>query len=213
YLCFLRVLSAASATSPTCSPSERTLWAASVTLSRSILPRSMFFSDFGSWTLLSRFSGLRFWSRLFRATPPAIPARTTAACTPGPAALHARPTALPPALASVPFGCARREADALPRLDAVLLAFELLRRVLDRAVLDRALPDDPLLFVDFFILELPRDELPLEDRVVCAIVSRLSWLSVPAAPFAPAVYLHYPLSWGFELQFGACLKTVGFLRV
>jgi hypothetical protein len=98
----------------------------------------------------------------------------------------------------VPFGCARREADALRRA-VVLLAFELLRRVLDRAVLDRELPDDPLLFVDLFAPELPRDELPLEDRFVCAIISRLSWLSVPAAPFAPAVYFHYPLSWGFEL--------------
>jgi hypothetical protein len=86
------------------------------------------------------------------------------------------------------------------RLDAVvLLAFELLRRVLDLALLDRALPDDPLLFVDLFVLEFPRDELLLEDRVVCAIVSRLSWLSVPAAPFAPAVRLLYPLCWGFEL--------------
>jgi hypothetical protein len=104
-------------------------------------------------------------------------------------------------LASVPFGCARREADAPRRLDAVvLLAFELLRRVLDRAVLDRAFPDDPLLFVDLFVLELPRDGLLLEDRVVCAILPRLSWLSVPAALFAPAVYLHYPLSWRFELQ-------------
>jgi hypothetical protein len=162
----------------------------------------MFFSDFGSWTLLSRFSGLRFWSRLFRATPPAIPARAAPPASSGPFAFDARPTALPPALASVPFDPARPEADALRRLDAVvLLAFELLRRVLDRAVLDRALPDDPLLFVDFFVLELPRDELPLEDRVVCAIVSRLSWLSVPAAPFAPAVHLHYPLSWVFELRF------------
>jgi hypothetical protein len=99
-------------------------------------------------------------------------------------------------LASVPFDCAPREADALRRLDVALFAFELLRWVLDRAVLDRALPDDPLLL---FVLELPRDELLLEDRVVCAIISRLSWLSVPAASFAPAVYLHYPLSCGFEL--------------
>jgi hypothetical protein len=88
----------------------------------------------------------------------------------------------------VPFDAARREADALRPLAAVvLLAFELLCRVLDRALLDRALPDDPLLFVDLFVLEFPRDELLPEDRVVCAIISRLSWLSVPAAPFAPAV--------------------------
>ena len=142
--------------------------------------RSMFLRDFGSCTLLSRFSGRRFWSRLFSATPPAIPAKAAPPASSGPFAFDARSAALPPAFASVPFGCARREADA-PRRAVVLLAFELLRRVLDRAVLDRALPDDPLLFVDLFVLEFPRDVLLLEGRVVCAIISRLSWLSVPAA--------------------------------
>jgi hypothetical protein len=116
-------------------------------------------------------------------------------------------------LASVPFGCARREADGLRRLDAVvLLAFELLR-VLDRAVLDRALREAAFLFVDRFVLELPRDEPVPEDCVVCAIVSRLSWLSVPAAPFAPAVRLHYPLCCYLNCGSSACLATVGFLRV
>jgi hypothetical protein len=32
------------------------------------------------------------------------------------------------------------------------------------------------LLVDLFVLELPLDELLLEDRVVCAILYRLSWL-------------------------------------
>jgi hypothetical protein len=55
----------------------------------------------------------------------------------------------------------------LPDALADRLAFELLRRV------ERAFRDDPFLLV-LFVLELPPDELLLEDRVVCAIVSRLS---------------------------------------
>jgi hypothetical protein len=77
----------------------------------------------------------------------------------------------------------RREADVVlrrDREDAELPLFERVRPELDRAFLDdRALldePEEPFLFVDLFVLELPLDELLLEDRVVCAICYRLSWL-------------------------------------
>lgn len=92
----------------------------------------------------------------------------------------------PPVLAIGPFGdfCpapaaddVRREADVVlrrDREDAELPLFERVRPELDRALLDE--PEEPFLLVDLFVLELPLDELLLEDRVVCAILYRLSWL-------------------------------------
>jgi hypothetical protein len=88
----------------------------------------------------------------------------------------------------------RREADVVLRRnreDVELPPFELLGLELDRALLDE--PEEPFLLVDLFVLELPLDELLLEDRVVCAIVVSPLLASVPAAPFAPAVHLAYPL--------------------
>jgi hypothetical protein len=67
-------LSAASATSPTCSPIDCTRRAAEVIALRSTLPRSTFFSDFGSETVRNLLVVRRDSVRLFRATPPATPA-------------------------------------------------------------------------------------------------------------------------------------------
>jgi hypothetical protein len=114
-------------------------------------------------------------------------------------AFDATSTTLPPALASAPFAAApcdaeaaRRERDAVVRRPPDLPLFELVRLELEPAV---RVDEFPL--VDLLVLELLLDELRLEVRVVCAIVLA-SLASVPAACFAPAVRLHYPLSWGFE---------------
>jgi hypothetical protein len=106
-------------------------------------------------------------------------------------------------LAIVPFDDAcrapaaddvRREADVVlrrDREDGELPLFERVRPELDRALLDE--PEEPFLLVDLFVLELPLDELVLEDRVVCAILLSPLLASVPAALFAPAVQCAYPL--------------------
>jgi hypothetical protein len=70
-----------------------------------------------------------------------------------------------------------REAEAVPRRVAVdLPLFEPVR-----LELDRALPDEPFLLVDLFVLEPPLDELLLEDRVVSAIVYRLTCFRASSA--------------------------------
>jgi hypothetical protein len=79
---------------------------------------------------------------------------------------------------------------------------------LDELARPRALParevvlldlvDEPFRLVDLFDLEPVRLERVLDDRVVWGICSRLSSASVPAASFALAVALTYPVGGGFE---------------
>jgi hypothetical protein len=117
--------------------------------------------------------------RLFSATPPATPARAAPPASSGAFAFDASSTTFPPVLAIGPFGDAcrarapddvRREADVVLRRDREDAELPLLERV--RPELDRPLdePEEPFLLVDLFVLELPLDELLLEDRVVCAIL-------------------------------------------
>jgi hypothetical protein len=100
----------------------------------------------------------------------------------------------------VPFDAldaVRREADEVVRREAVdLPPFEVLRLEVE---VERAPREVPFLPVDLFVPELARDELLLEDRVVCAIyVSPLLFspllASMPAAPIAPAVHWNYPFA-------------------
>lgn len=140
---------------------------------------------------------------LFSATPPATPARAAPPASSGAFAFDASPTTRPPVLAIGPLDdvClalapddARRELDVVLRLDredAELPPFELVRLEPDRALLDE--PEEPFRLVDLFVLEPPLDELLLEDLVVCAMAIASLLASVPAAPFAPAVHLDYPL--------------------
>lgn len=181
-MCFLRVLSTVSATSPTCSPIERTCRAAEVIASRSTLPRSMFFNDLGSETLRSVFRGRRDSLWLFRATPPAIPAMAAPPANKGVFAFEASSATLPPAFATepleevVPRGW---EEVRLPLERGVLLAFD--RDVLDELevleeveapffVLDREALEELFPLLDLFEPERLRVDRPLEDRVVWAIV-------------------------------------------
>jgi hypothetical protein len=60
------------------------------------------------------------------------------------------------------------------------------------------LVDEPLRLVDLLDLEPVRRERVLDDRVVWGIVLDSPRLSVPAAPFALAVGLTYPVGGGFE---------------
>jgi hypothetical protein len=106
---------------------------------------------------------------------------------------------LPPVFAIAPFDDVwRAPPPEDPPRDA---AVERLREAVDRPFEDRVLlrpefervppelervrRDEPLLLDDLFVLELPLEELLLEDRVCCAIfLSPLScWASVPGAPF------------------------------
>jgi hypothetical protein len=99
-------------------------------------------------------------------------------------AFEANPATLPPVWAIGPLDVVfrappddlRRDADVVFRRELVELPpFELVR--LDEPVrpeLERLVADEPFLLVDLFVLEPLLDELLLEDRVVCAIVLRLS---------------------------------------
>lgn len=214
YLCFLRVLSAASATSPTCSPIDCIRRAAEVIALRSTLPRSMFFTDFGSVTLRSAFSGRRESFRLFRATPPAIPAIPANAAPPaisGVFAFEANSATFPPAFAT-PFRELVPSAELVRRLAlGLLLVLELeLADELEEPLLLllRFLPleplevlEEPFLLVDLLALERLRVDRLLEDRVVWAMViaSLIGLASLPATPFAAAVHLDLPAVQGFEL--------------
>lgn len=82
-MCFFRALSVASATAPTRSPNVRTLRAAEVIASRSTLLRSIFLTDFGSEALRSLLDDRRDSLRLFKAMPPARPARAAPPATKG----------------------------------------------------------------------------------------------------------------------------------
>jgi hypothetical protein len=104
-------------------------------------------------------------------------------------------------LATAPFCAAWRALEAADlgrEADAFRLReLEELRELEDppavepaRFELDRAFPDEPFLLVDLF--EPPLEELLLEDFVFCAIdIASLG--SLPAARFAPAVNLRYPV--------------------
>lgn len=194
YLCFLRVFSAASATSPTCSPIALIRLAAEVIESRSILLRSIllrstFLSAFGIDGARSRFIGLFWLLRLLSATPPAIPASAAPAATSGVFAFEATFETFSPACAIAPFVDEERPlaADAEGRLldleERPLPADDVVRREvlapppfeLVRFVLDEALDlDVPSLLVDLPALDPVLLERVLEELVVCAILIRLS---------------------------------------
>jgi hypothetical protein len=147
--------------------------------------------------------------RLFSATPPATPARAAPPASSGAFAFDASSTTFPPVLAIGPF-CdvcrapapddVRREADVVlrrDREDAELPLFERVRPELDRALLDE--PEEPFLLVDLFVLELPLDELLLEDRVVCAIcIASLGFRA--SCSFRAGGPLELPADLKFELR-------------
>jgi hypothetical protein len=58
--------------------------------------------------------------------------------------------------------------------------------------------EEPFLLVDLLAFERLRVDRLLEDRVVWAMVNRLSWLPCQLRLFAPAVHWTYPLSSEFE---------------
>ena len=207
YLCFLRVLSAASATSPTCSPIALIRLAAEVIESRSILLRSTLLSAFGIDGARSRFIGLFWFVRLLSATPPAIPASAAPAATSGVFAFEATFETFSPACAIAPFVDEERPlaADAegrlldveerpLPADDVVrgeVLAPPLFEPV--RFVLDEALDlDVPFLLFDLPALDPVRLERVLEELVVCAILIASLLASSQLRLFAPAVSSDYP---------------------
>jgi hypothetical protein len=223
YLCFLRVFSAASATSPTCSPIALIRLAAEVTESRSILLRSTFLSAFGIDGARSRFIGLFWLLRLLSATPPAIPASAAPAATSGVFAFEATFETFSPACAIAPFVDEERPlaADAggrlldleerpLPADDVVrreVLApplFELVRFVLDEAV-DL---DVPSLLVDLPALDPVRLERVLEELVFCAILIASLLTSMPAAPIRTGLSSDYPQKSRFELSAELMIRTV-----
>lgn len=112
------------------------------------------------------------------------------------AAFDARAATFPVVFATGPFAVVR----LVPARDLVRA-----REVRDVPFLlvDRLLVVRDVLFplVDLLDLERPRADRLLEDRVVCAILDRLSlWslASLPAARTARAVQITYPASRGFE---------------
>ena len=135
--------------------------------STSTLPKSTFFSDFGSETLRSAFSGRRESLRLFNATPPAIPAIAAPPASKGVFAFEASSATLPPAFETEPFdevarGLLRALDPLLDRPDREVEPFrepEFLER------LEELLP-----LLDFVELERLRLDRLLEDRVVWAMV-------------------------------------------
>jgi hypothetical protein len=112
-------------------------------------------STFGSWVLRSRLIGLliEFFDpeRVFRATPPAIPARAAPPATSGVFAFEATSEIFLPVLPTGPFADVLRALarDVVARREAVALRpFELVRLVLDEAF---ALAE-PFLLVELFLL-------------------------------------------------------------
>lgn len=152
--------------------------------STSTLPRSTFFSDFGSETLRSDFRGRLESVRLLSATPPAIPASAAPPAIKGVFAFEASSATFPPALLTAPFELlgralevverAREPDDLVELLRArvperllralVLFARELLFDPLDEPFFDRL--DEPFLLVDLLELERRGLERLLEDFVV-----------------------------------------------
>jgi hypothetical protein len=207
-LWFFRVLSAASATSPTCSPIDLNRCAADVSVSRSSLLKGFdFFIGLGNETPRSRFIGPLDSVRLFNATPPAIPARAAPPASSGVFAFEAKFETLSPVLRTkegtegtegvLAFGVSSATfSPALPigpfegvgrdRALAVLDRWEpVARALLDprRARAEVFVLDEPFLLVDAFLLE-PRCVERLE-RVVWAISSPLCLASLPAASAGP----------------------------
>lgn len=135
--------------------------------SRSILPRSIFLSDFGMDGARSFFNGLRESLRLFSASPPATPATAAPAATRGVFAFDAMVEIVAPA--------PRPELVCVRALEVCLRARREVAAPapleLERFVLDLALVrDEPFLFLDLFAPGLVRVERLLEDRVVWAIL-------------------------------------------
>ena len=156
------------------------------------LPRSTFLSDFGNETLRSALSGRRESPRLFKATPPAIPASAAPPAISGVFAFEASSATFPPAFPIAPFELLVRARELVPPdrelvppdrelvRERELDGFEeLLRpRVLDELLRLRvpppredefvlfALLDEPFRLVDLLDLEPLRLERVLEDRVV-----------------------------------------------
>jgi hypothetical protein len=142
------------------------------------LLRSTFFSDFGSEAVRSFFTGRRASVRLFRATPPAMPARAAPPARSGVFAFDAIWATFSPVLPIGPFDVVRlvdvvRLAVGARDVRLLLLAFLLL----DALPLLEALPprdafpphdvlDELFRPVDLLELELVRRERVLEDRVV-----------------------------------------------
>jgi hypothetical protein len=112
--------------------------------------------------------------RLLRATPPATPARAAPPASRGVFAFDASSTTFPPALPTGPF-------DELDR------PFEFARVPPAREFVRFGLLDEPFRLVARVDFEPVRRERVLDDRVVCAMVSRHSSASMPAALFALAV--------------------------
>lgn len=81
----------------------------------------MCLSDFGMETLRSAFRGRRDSVRLFKATPPAIPARAAPPATSGVFAFEANSATFPPALLTCPFELLVRRRDAVVERDRVAL--------------------------------------------------------------------------------------------
>jgi hypothetical protein len=150
---------------------------------RSTLPRSTFFSDFGSETLRSALSGRRESLRLFKATPPAIPASAAPPAINGVFAFEASSATFPPAFPMAPLELLVRAREVVLRDREVVPEREL--DGLDELLRPRALParefvvfdllDAPFRLVDFLDVDPLRfervlDDCEREDRVVCAMV-------------------------------------------
>jgi hypothetical protein len=172
--------------------------------STSKLPRSTFFSDFGSETLRSPFSGRRESLRLFNATPPAIPAIAAPPASKGVFAFEASSATLPPAFETEPFDNVLFAAvDRLPARGLLWV----LDRLLDRP--DREdepfrepelleLPEEPLALLDFVDLERLRLDRLLEDRVVWAMVIASLGFRASCAFRTGVCGTVYPAFRGFE---------------
>jgi hypothetical protein len=170
----------------------------------------MFFSDFGSVTLRSAFSGRRESLRLFRATPPAaIPANAAPPAISGVFAFEANSATFPPAFAK-PFGALVCRAELVRRLALGLLL------VLDRELLEDELEEpllllllflpleplevleEPFLLADLLELERLRVDRLLEDRVVWAMVIASLGFRASCAFSHRRSHWTYPLSSEFE---------------
>ena len=173
--------------------------------STSTLPKSTFFSDFGSETLRSAFSGRRESLRLFNATPPAIPAIAAPPASKGVFAFEASSATLPPAFETEPF----EEVVLLEAVDR-LVARGLLRALdplLDRPdredepfrepeVLERL--EELLPLLDLVELERLRFDRLLEDRVVWAMGIASLGFRASCAFSRRRVGTVYPAFRGFE---------------
>jgi hypothetical protein len=136
--------------------------------------------------LVGRFEAVR----LLKATPPAIPASAAPPAISGVFAFDAAPATFPPTFSPV----LRTAVAGGFAFDASWATFSVVALaplwLVDR--LDRVLLVELFPLLDFFVLGRLRVDRLLEERVVWAICLPLL-ASMPAAPFAPAVRIHYPL--------------------